>query len=191
MIGATALALLLGFSFSSRVMEYVSRGQDAQTLLTDDGKTFVWEASLEAVRLRPLLGYGYVVGARNAIRDHWRFTHWVPPHAHNEFIQVTLEGGVVALALVLYIYGHVLWISIHGVGRGPCQLFLLIVFLQMGLITLEAGGTLGYAYRSAAGVFIMCCVGVLGGAAEKVREYRVGRQTTISAVNPSLLGSSI
>lgn len=186
MIGATALALLLGVSFNGRVMEYVSRGQNAQTLLTLDSKTLVWEASLEAVRMRPILGYGYIVGARNAVRDHWKFSHWIPPHAHNEFIQVTLEGGVVALVLVLYIYGHVLWTSIREVGRGPCQLFLLIVFVQMGLITLEGGGVLGYAYRCAGGVFIMCCIGVLGGAAEKVTEYRVVRQAISSALNPSL-----
>jgi hypothetical protein len=184
MIGTTVLALLMGASFSGRVMEYVNRGQNAQTFATLDGKTLVWEASLEAIHMRPIFGYGYVVGARNALRDHWRFAHWIPPHGHNEFIQATLNGGVIALVLVLYIYGHVFWISIREVGRGPCQLFLLIVFVEMGLTALT-GGALGYPYRDVGGVFILCCVGVLGGAAEKVREYRV------SALNSSLQGSSV
>jgi O-Antigen ligase len=175
MAGATVLALVIGVSFSSGVMKYIRRGQSTQTLSSLDDRTRVWQVSLEAIRMRPILGYGYSVGARNAIRDHWRFAHWIPPHAHNEFLQTALDGGVVALVLVLCIYGRVLWISIREVGRGPCQLFLFIVFAQFGLNSLT-GGELGSQYRGTGAVFMLCCVGVLAGAAEKVREYRVSYQ---------------
>jgi hypothetical protein len=189
-IGATALALLIGVSFDSTVMKYVTRGQKAQTLTSLDDRTRVWEASFEAIRAQPVFGYGYSVGARNAIKDHWKFSHWIPPHAHNEFIQATLDGGVVALVLVLCIYSHVLWTSIREVARGPFQLFLFIVLVQFALNTLT-GGELGYAYHGTGGVLILCCVGVLAGAAEKVREYRAVRQTTSSVFNASLQGSSV
>src|ERR1039458_250075 len=116
MIGATVLALLIGVSYGNTVMDYVSRGDNAQTLSSLNGRTQAWEASLDAIRMRPALGYGYSVGARNAIRDHWRAAHWLPPHAHNEFIQATLDGGVVALVLVFCIYGHVFWTSIPENG---------------------------------------------------------------------------
>jgi hypothetical protein len=178
-IGATALALLIGVSLRSSVMEYVSRGQSAQTLSTLDSKTQVWEASLEAVRMRPVLGYGYSVGARNAIRDHWTFAHWIPPHAHNEFIQATLDGGIVALVLVLCIYGHVFWRSIREVGRGPCQLLLFIVFVQL-VVTALTGVELTYQFNVLGGVLILCFVAVLAGATEKVSAYPVVRPTTSS-----------
>jgi O-antigen ligase len=190
MIGAVGLALLVGVPLGGTVMKYISRGQSAQTLASLDDRTRVWQASLEAIRVRPVLGYGYSVGARNAIRDHWKFAHWIPPHAHNEFIQATLDGGVVALALVLCIYGHIFWTSIRAAGRGPYQLFLFIVFVQFGLCSLP-GTELSYAYHATGGVFILCCVGVLAGAAENVRQYRMVRQTTSSALNASLQGSSV
>jgi O-Antigen ligase len=190
MIGATALALLLCVPLGDIVMKHISRGQSAQTLASLDDRTRVWEASLEAVRMRPVRGYGYSVGARNAIRDHWRFAHWVPPHAHNEFIEAALDGGIVALVLVLSIYGHVLWTSIREVGKGPFQLFLFIVFAQFGLSALT-GGELSYGYsKGTGGLLILCCVGVLGGAAEKVRKYRVVRKMTSPALNSPLKGYS-
>ena len=190
MIGATALALVMGISLSGRMMKYVSRGENAQTLSTLDGKTPVWEASLEAIAVRPFLGYGYSVGPRNAIRDHWRAAHWLPPHAHNEFIQAMLDGGAVALVFVLSIYGHVFATSIRQLGRGPWQLFLFIVFLQLG-VTALTGVELTYAYRGVGGVLVLCFVGVLSGAAEKVREYRVVRCTTGSGSNSSLQRTAI
>jgi O-antigen ligase len=186
---AIVLALVIGVSFNSSVMTYIRRGQSAETLSSLNDRTRVWQASLEAIRTRPVLGYGYSVGARNAIRDHWRFAHWVPPHAHNEFLQAALDGGVLALVLVLCIYGRVFWISAREVRRGPCQLFLFIVFVQFGLNTLT-GGELGYQYRGTGAVLILCCVGVLSGAAEKVGDYRVVRRATSSALNPSLEGSA-
>jgi hypothetical protein len=191
MIGATTLALLIGVSFGSGVRKYIGRGQNTQTLASLNDRTRVWEASMEAIRLRPILGYGYSIGARNAIRDHWRFSHWIPPYAHNEFIQATLDGGVVALVLVLCIYVHVFWTSIREVGKGPYQLFLFILFIQFGLQTLT-GGELGWAYRgTTGGIFILCCVGVLAGAAEKVREFRVVRQTTNATLNSTVQGFSV
>ena len=194
MIGATALALLIGVSFAGGVMKYIGRGQNAQTIASLDDRIHVWEASMEAIRLRPVIGYGYSVGARNAIRDHWRFGHWIPPYAHNEFIQATLDGGVIALVLLLCIYGHVLWTSIREVGRGPYQLFLFILIVQFCVETLT-GGELGYTFRGpgggTGGIFILCCVGVLDGAARKVREYRVARQTTSSTLNSSVQGFSV
>jgi len=190
MIGATALALLLAIPLGGGVMKYVARGQNAQTLASLSDRTRVWEASFEAIQARPLLGYGYSVGARNAIRDYWKFSHWIPPHAHNEFIQAALDGGVVALVLVLCIYGHTLWTSIRGVGKGPYQLFFFIILVQFALNTLT-GAELTVAYHGTGGVLILCCVGVLSGAAEKARNYRVVRQPTRPALSSSMPGYSV
>lgn len=175
-VAVTVFALVIGVSFSSTLTKYILRGQSVQTLTSLDDRTRVWAASAEAIRVRPILGYGYSVGARNALRDHWRFAHWVPPHAHNEFLQSALDGGVIALVLVLCIYARVLWTSIREAGRGPCQLFLFIVFMQFGLDALTAG-ELGSQYRGTGGVFILCCVAVLAGAAE----YHLPRRATSGA----------
>jgi O-antigen ligase len=190
MIGAVALAFLIGVSFRGTVIKYLTRGQDIQTLSSLNDRTVVWDASLQAIRVGPILGYGYSVGARNAIRDHWRVSRWIPPHAHNEFIQVTLDGGVIALVLVFCIYSRVLWKSVGEAGRGPCQLFLFLVFLQFVLNTFT-GGELGYDYRGTGGVLILCCVGVLGGAAEKAIDSWKLIRTPASSVQSSSLQESL
>lgn len=189
-VGGTVLALMLAVPFGGRLMQYVSRGQSTQTLTSLDDRTRVWEASVEAIRERPILGYGYSVGARNAIRDHWTSSHWIPPHAHNEFIQAALDGGVVALILVLWIYGRVLWTSIGEAGRGPYQLFLAVISVQFGLGALT-GGELCYGFnKGTGGVLILCCVGVLAGATQKVTKHGMVRRATRPVLNSPLQGYS-
>ncbi len=184
-IAVAALAFLLCLPLGDSVIRYIGRGQSAQTLASLDDRTRVWAVSFDAIRERPFLGYGYSVGARNAIRDHWTFGHWIPPHAHNEFIQVALDGGIFTLALVFCIYGRVLLTSIREAHRGPPHLFLLVVFVQFALETLT-GPELGYGYHGTGAILVLCCVGVLDGAAVKVRQYRIVRHTTPRPVNSPL-----
>jgi O-antigen ligase len=146
--------------FGSIAGKYVARGQSIQTLASLDDRTRVWQASMDAIALRPLLGYGYNVGARAAIRDHWKFAHWVPPHAHDEFLEAALDGGVPALLLFLAIYWLVLWKAGRDVRHGTTRLFLFLVFIQFAMDAIT-GGTLGFAYRETGGVFLLCSVGIL------------------------------
>jgi O-antigen ligase len=168
MIGTTTLALLLCVPFSGSVMKYIARGQSTQTLASLDDRTRVWAASFEAIRARPILGYGYSVGARNAIRDHWRFTHWIPPHAHNEFIQAALDGGIIAAALTVWVYVLVLWWGIRHANRGIHQLFLLLAIIQLELNGV-LGGLMMASLNTLGILFILCYVALAGDAAASKR----------------------
>lgn len=181
MIGVLVLGSLVGIAFSNRLAHYVSRGENGQTFYSLNERTLVWAASLNAIRQHPIWGYGYSVGARNAIRDQWRFAHWLPPHAHNEFIQAALDGGIPAMLLLLFIYGRVLWTSVRESRRGPYYLFLLLVFLQFGVSTIT-GVEITYAYRGAVSILILCCVGVLAGAERRVSVYRIATQTKMHRI---------
>jgi O-Antigen ligase len=156
LIGAVAM----GLTFSSALMRYISRGQSVQTLASLNDRTRIWQASWEAIRIRPVLGYGYVIGAKKALREHWEFTHWIPPHSHNEFIGAVVDGGIIALALVLSIYGLTLWRLCRTGLRGQ-GLFLLLVFIQL-LVSTVSGPILSYRYGTLGGIFVLCCIGVLG-----------------------------
>src|SRR5262249_8099547 len=123
-------------------------------------RTRVWQASIDAIELRPLLGYGYNAGARAAIRDHWTFAHWVPPHAHDEFLEAALAGGLPAMLLILAIYLVVLWKAGKDARHGAARLFLFLVFVQFAMDAIT-GGTLGFAYRETGGIFLLCAVGIL------------------------------
>jgi O-antigen ligase len=120
----------------------------------------VWQAAIEAARQRLFLGYGFVAGARNAIRDHWHHTNWIPPHAHNEFIQALLSGGVLALALVICLYGRTLWIGVRNAGRSRENLFL---FLLMLLFTIRAIGGSNFTtpFTRVGAVFLLTFIGIV------------------------------
>jgi O-antigen ligase len=70
------------------------------------GRTDIWAYSLLSVAKRPLLGYGYstfwhvsdeAINVRLLLANHWD-----TPGAHNGYIEVLLELGVVGLVLLVY-----------------------------------------------------------------------------------------
>jgi O-Antigen ligase len=184
-VALLGLVLLLGVAFSNKVMKYVARGQSVQTLSSLDDRTRVWQASIEAIKKRPLIGYGYSVGARNAIRDHWRFAHWIPPHAHNDYLQAALDGGVLAFVIITFVYWRVLLLSFLRVKRGPYQLFLLIVFIQFVLNSFT-GSEFGHDYGGTDGLLLLCCLSVLGDDSSSPLNTAGERLTSNPEAEPSL-----
>jgi exopolysaccharide production protein ExoQ len=71
------------------------------------GRTVLWTFVAESIRQRPWLGYGFSAfwtssnTASRAIIDE---LHWSTPHAHNGFLDLTLELGVIGLAVFLLGY---------------------------------------------------------------------------------------
>jgi O-antigen ligase len=77
----------------------LSLGRDT----TLSGRTNLWEGALEKIGERPWLGYGYQGfwqegGGAEMI---WKAEGYKPPHAHNGFINITLDLGLVGLFLFL------------------------------------------------------------------------------------------
>jgi tetratricopeptide (TPR) repeat protein len=76
----------------------------------EDGRAEIWATVVPAVRDFPLLGTGY--GTFEFVELHYRRgparTGWVYEHAHNDYLEALVEGGVVRLLLsvaaVLYVY---------------------------------------------------------------------------------------
>ncbi len=65
------------------------------------GRDAVWEFALTGILKRPLLGYGYFAFWESSADTAAQALHWTPPHAHNGFLQVTLDLGAVGLILLL------------------------------------------------------------------------------------------
>jgi exopolysaccharide production protein ExoQ len=81
--------------------------------LTFTGRTELWVVLLEKARIRPWLGYGYGAfwhGAAGVSGEVQRvFYGWYPIHAHNGFLDLVLELGIVGLLIFLVplgIYGY-------------------------------------------------------------------------------------
>jgi exopolysaccharide production protein ExoQ len=74
------------------------------------GRTYLWQAVLEQISLRPALGYGFSAfwtdgGGADYV---WQAIADKAPHAHNGFINITVELGLIGLALYT---ASLLWIT--------------------------------------------------------------------------------
>jgi O-antigen ligase len=64
------------------------------------GRTLLWPAVLYKIWQRPWLGYGYGgfwLGWDGESADVWRIVRWEVPHAHNGFLDVWLNIGLLGL----------------------------------------------------------------------------------------------
>ena len=164
-------AVALAGAFFEQVLTYLERGHGLRSVTTLSERTDVWTASMKAFWMRPFLGYGYIIGVKNAIKDHWNATNWVPPHSHDEFIQALVTGGIFAGLITLWIYGRVLWSAIRQFTRDPQHVFLLIALIQligMGIIT----PLLSYNRTQLSSLFLVIYVGVIAGEPVRVRVSR-------------------
>jgi exopolysaccharide production protein ExoQ len=77
-------------------------GRDA----TLTGRTTIWSLALDSAAQRPVLGYGYSAFWNVALEAQRisSILHWNVPHAHNGFIDLTLQLGLVGLAAFLVVY---------------------------------------------------------------------------------------
>lgn len=98
-LGACALIVILYFSGISREFwwDVLFRGKEYEDVVDLSGRRGLFEAYLEAAREKPILGYGFAVGAR--IGD--RFGTVATTHAHNGFLEMLLGGGIVGVFLGL------------------------------------------------------------------------------------------
>ena len=163
---STAVLAALGILFRSTIIEYISRGQNANSLATLNDRTRVWTAAIEAIRDRPILGYGYVVGAKNALKDHWIYAHWIPPHAHNEYIHAFLSGGILAALMAVCIYARALWAGFRNARRGPHHVFLLFLMILCTVRSL-GGPNVTYILTRPGLVFLLTFIGLVGSAARQ------------------------
>jgi len=154
---------VIGMTFNRTLERYVARGQSTKSLTSFDDRTRIWTTCWNLVKLRPILGYGYTVGARNAIRENWKYSHWIPPHAHNEFIEAAVDGGAVGLILVAWVYLCMSRKLFQNASSSRSHLFFLLVYLQL-CVSAISGPILTYRYQTLGGIFVLCFIGTFGTA---------------------------
>jgi exopolysaccharide production protein ExoQ len=109
-------------------------GRDA----TLTGRTVLWTFVIESIRQRPWLGYGFSAfwtSSNDASRAIIDAIHWQSPHAHNGFLDLTLQLGAIGLAVFLVGYVIAVLRAIKAIrsAEGVCALwpivFLTFLFL--------------------------------------------------------------
>jgi exopolysaccharide production protein ExoQ len=77
-------------------------GKDA----TLTGRTDIWLTTLDLIKQKPLLGWGYMatwLGTDPETAAIWEKLGWTVPNAHSAYLEVTLQLGLVGLGLLLTI----------------------------------------------------------------------------------------
>jgi O-antigen ligase len=112
--------------------------------VTISGRTLVWPLVLEKIWKRPWLGYGYETfwedGWEGNPADIWEnlIAGFEPPHAHNGFLEIWLEIGLLGLTVFVICYlitclRSFIWLHKNRTIEGIAPTILLIYILLLNL----------------------------------------------------------
>jgi len=118
-------------------------------LATANGRLRLWGHLSEMIQERPLLGYGlggFWRGMQGPSAYIWRLEPWRPPGAHNSFIDVWLDLGVVGLGLLVMSIAAALLGSVASLARGALHvdaLFPIATLIALCLAKVAESGLFG------------------------------------------------
>lgn len=127
-----ALAALVIIPNFDNLAISIARTGDPTEIYTATNRIYIWRLVATMIQERPLLGWGYNTAASYFAEYSQQVSpelgSYIPPNAHNAYLEVTFAGGFVALALFLTAAGINLWSLLrHQHQRG--QALMLFWFI--------------------------------------------------------------
>lgn len=107
------------------------------------GRLPLWEISILMIEKRLLTGYGFDVfweSPHSPVSQVFRFVGWVPPHAHNGFIDLFLDLGLLGFLIFIFIYTKSIKNSLlyrKREGKNIISLFPLLYLIYFLLININ------------------------------------------------------
>lgn len=101
LFGLAAVGLFLLFTEFETIVTLLGRDP------TLTGRVPLWELLISIAMRRPVLGYGYRtfwMGYASPSGEVWNALIWNPQHAHNGFLNLWLELGLIGLVLVILLF---------------------------------------------------------------------------------------
>lgn len=124
--------LLIQFLILANFNAFLSANDKDITL---SGRTILWDSLWGFIREKPLLGYGYgsfFSGLHRETDLLWKVHTWSPVHAHNGYIQILLNLGVVGLLTLMIGYFSCLFTSLFkylvSKNMQMMWIFLLLIY---------------------------------------------------------------
>ncbi len=115
-------------------------GRDAS--LTGRGP--LWQEVLHVIAERPLLGHGYAGFWNDDSREVqylWLLVGWQAPDSHNGYLDVTVQIGLIGLALYMLLWGRVAWRGVAAYRWGGLResRWVLLFMLVNYVLNLDEG----------------------------------------------------
>jgi O-antigen ligase len=111
----------------------------ADSLTNLSGRTEIWEAALDAFKERPVLGYGFTLGADGIVNSRWikGLSHSdqvvKTPTLHNGYVQALLDSGALGLALYCsIIVGALVRLWRKDAAKQYAPVMYVLVFSMIG-----------------------------------------------------------
>jgi exopolysaccharide production protein ExoQ len=136
--------------------------------VTLTGRTEIWNAVIDSIAKRPLLGYGYDAFWLGLDGESYRIilaVSWELAQAQNGFLDVMLEMGFLALAIVLLTFAFAIRDALTCFWRSRDDLQLRAVEWYLGIVILTLIYNLDESFLFAAKhlgsmIFLLACVGL-------------------------------
>lgn len=166
------VCLVLLVIFSAATVVIVVWPDSLFTLLGKDvtltGRTGIWTAVSASIAKRPLLGYGYQAFWLGLEGESYRVilaVSWVLAQAQNGFLDVTLEMGVLGLAIVLLVFGFAFRDAVVCLLRSREDTHLRAVEWYLTIVVLTLIYNLDESFlfdpkHLGSMIFLLACVGL-------------------------------
>lgn len=150
MIFVSALAWVSQDLFIDTVQRILARGGSVTSLTTASERTEVWQASRVLIKDAPLLGHGYIAGPKklnDIMAGGVSAAYFRAVHAHNEFVQTQINGGILATLLLVAFLVRTLYLLKALAGYvSPhffrCATAWVIMLWTFGMLTPNVSGQL-------------------------------------------------
>ncbi len=158
---------LLGVLFSAAAILIGLLSEDVLSVLGKDatltGRTILWQVVVDAISQKPAFGYGYAAfwgSNAPAASLVYPYIGWLPGTAHNGFLEVALNCGIIGEILFLWLLALALWRASAMFWQGrdilsgwPLFLMLCVIFKNITETSLLAHGEADWIVFVAAFVF--------------------------------------
>jgi len=142
---AVAAAVFALLAIAATALWLIASPEQATAALGKDstltGRTALWSLVLDAIAYRPWLGYGYNafwLGRDGESAAIWAAAFWQPSEAHNGYLDLGLQLGVVGVILFLSGFAAAVWRAIGVIRRTstayalwPMAYLMLIVIANL------------------------------------------------------------
>ena len=143
-------------SFFAYTPTYIQRWNSITNTTTDHSnadRIWVWKSACNMIRDHPVIGVG-LNQFRSVYRAHYKFKQETQDlvHAHNNFVQVTAENGVIGCMGFLYFLGYFLVRSVKNWRQGKNPYDILVFTTVLGYLCLF--GQIEYTLDNSSGMRI-------------------------------------
>ena len=191
LIGAAALGALLLAGGHQIAARYLSIAQPSTYLAgTLSGRQELWHGTIAMIRQRPLLGYGFGWAlfprtARAFALQTGDFRATTASHAHNLFLEVMVETGLLGLVALCVLGGTVAWVLVKrcranrsgGESSREVAVLLLALYAVVGGISLT-----DYLLADRFGVLLwtlFACTGALASKRSEAADLDSARRVSV------------